>query len=176
MGNVTSRRSAPPPAGHTPVLVGLGSNRCHGRHGRPHNIVRAAVQALRTGGLAVRAVSPILETAPLGPSSRRFANAALLGSWSGSPKALLALLKQTEAAFGRRRGRRWGARVLDCDLLAFGHAIVRTPGLTVPHPALHQRLFVLQPLLGLWPDWRHPQHNLSVRHMAARLRRPRPVD
>jgi 2-amino-4-hydroxy-6-hydroxymethyldihydropteridine diphosphokinase len=66
--------------------------------------------------------------------------------------------------------------VLDCDLIAFGQAIVREPGLTVPHPALHQRLFVLQPLLAVWPDWRHPQLNLSVRHMAARLAHPHPVD
>lgn len=176
MGKVTSHRSPQLPAGQTHVLVGLGSNRCHGRHGRPRTVVSAAVKALRKGGLRVLAVSPIIDTAPLGPSSRRFANAALLGSWPGKPKALLDLLKGTETAFGRRWGRRWGARVLDCDLLAFGHAVVRKPGLTVPHPALHLRLFVLQPLLALWPDWRHPRLNLSVRHMAARLRRPRPVD
>lgn len=176
MGKLTSRRSTKPPAGPTAVLIGLGSNRCHGRHGRPRTILRAAVKALKKGGLTIQAVSPIIDTAPLGPSSRRFANAALLGSWPGSPKALLALLKGTEAAFGRRRGRRWGARVLDCDLLAFGQAVVRAPGLTVPHPALHQRDFVLQPMADIWPGWRHPQLNLSVRHMRARLNRPRPVD
>jgi 2-amino-4-hydroxy-6-hydroxymethyldihydropteridine diphosphokinase len=138
--------------------------------------VRAAVKALRKGGLKVRAVSPILETAPLGPSNRRYANAALLADWPGSPQQLLALLKRTEADFGRRRGQRWGARVLDCDLLAFGHETVRAPGLTVPHARLHERLFVLDPLLTLWPGWRHPRLNRSVRHMAARLRRPHPHD
>ena len=176
MGKLSSRRHSNPPAGPAPVLIALGSNRCHGRHGRPPAILRAAVKALEKGGLKVRKVAPILETAPLGPSNRRYANGAILGKWRGTPGQLLALLKRTEADFGRRRSRRWAARVLDCDLLAFGSAIVREPGLSVPHPALHQRLFVLQPMLALWPDWRHPQLNLSVRHMRARLMRPRPVD
>lgn len=176
MGTLTSHRSPPPPAGATRVLIGLGSNRCHGRHGRPRAILPAAVKALKKGGLKIRRVAPIIETAPLGPSNRRYANSALLGKWHGTPEQLLALLKRTEADFGRRRSRRWAARVLDCDLLAFGSAVVRKPGLTVPHPALHQRLFVLEPLLALWPDWRHPGRNRTVRHMAARLKRPRPVD
>jgi 2-amino-4-hydroxy-6-hydroxymethyldihydropteridine diphosphokinase len=164
------------PAAPTAVLIGLGSNRSHGRHGRPPGVVRAAITALAAGGLAIRKSSPILETAPLGPSNRRYANAAVLADWAGSPLQLLALLKRTEADFGRRRGQRWGARVLDCDLLAFAHETVRGPDLTVPHARLHERLFVLDPLLALWPDWRHPRLNLRVRHLAARLRRPRPVD
>ena len=176
MGKLTSRRSANPPAGPTSVVIGLGSNRCHGRHGRPKAVLKAAVKALEKGGLKVSRIAPMVETAPLGPSNRRFANSALLGKWHGTPRQLLVLLKRTESNFGRRRGRRWGARVLDCDLIAFGSAAIREPGLTVPHPALHQRLFVLQPMLVLWPDWRHPQLNLSVYHMAARLVRPRPVD
>jgi 2-amino-4-hydroxy-6-hydroxymethyldihydropteridine diphosphokinase len=176
MGKVSSRRSKPPPAGPTPVLIGLGSNRCHGRHGPPRGVLPAAVKALGKGGLKVRQISPVFETAPLGPSIRRYANGALLADWSGTPRQLLKLLKRTEADFGRRRGRRWGARVLDCDILAFDTAVILEPGLAVPHPALHQRLFVLEPLLALWPDWRHPRLNLSVRHMAARLSRPHPVD
>ncbi len=176
MAMLPSRRSSAPPDRPVPVLIGLGSNRCHGRHGRPRAVLRAAVKALRKGGLEVRRVSPIIETAPIGPSIRRFANGALLADWSGTPKQLLRLLKRTETAFGRRRGRRWGARVLDCDLLAIGRAVVRAPGLTVPHPALHERLFVLQPLLTLWPGWRHPRRNLTVRQMAARLMRRHPVD
>jgi 2-amino-4-hydroxy-6-hydroxymethyldihydropteridine diphosphokinase len=138
--------------------------------------VRAAVQALAEAGLDIRRCAPIIQTAPLGPSNRRYANAAILADWSGSPQQLLALLKRTEAEFGRRRGQRWGARVLDCDILAFGHETVRAPGLTVPHARLHERLFVLDPLLTLWPQWRHPRLNRSVRHMAARLRRRHPVD
>ncbi len=156
------------------MLVGLGSNRCHGRHGPPGSVLRAAIRRLGEGGLKVKYVSPVIETAPLGPSDRRFANAALKGSWAGGPTALLKLLKTVEREYGRRPGRRWGARVLDCDLLAFGDRIIDMPDLKVPHPRLHERDFVLRPLLAVAPGWRHPILHLSVRHMAARLAKPRP--
>ena len=180
MMHCASSRRLPTPAVElhrdrpTRVLIGLGSNRCHGRHGRPEGVVQAAIAALACAGLAVEAVSPIFSTAPLGPSRRRYANAALLGHWTGSSEDLLGLLKQTEHAFGRRRGRRWGPRVLDCDLLAFGSDIVRTDKLQVPHHGMHERAFVLKPVLTLWPDWRHPLLGLTVRQMAARLGKPRP--
>lgn len=164
-----------PAAGMTAVMVGLGGNRCHGRHGRPEGVVRAAVSALEAAGLRVDAVSPVLRTAPLGPSKRRFANAALRGRWAGSAAELLTALKQTERDFGRRRGQRWGQRVLDCDLLAFGQAVVCARGLQVPHPRLHRRDFVLGPMLAVWPDWRHPILGLTVRQMAAQLAKARPT-
>ncbi len=154
-------------------MIGLGSNRCHGRYGRPEGVVRAAVAALEAAGLRVDAVSPILRTEPLGPSKRRFANAALRGRWAGSATALLAVLKQTERDFGRRRGQRWGQRVLDCDLLAFGQEVVQARGLQVPHPRLHLRAFVLRPMLAVCPDWRHPLLGLTVRQMVARLGKAR---
>lgn len=158
------------------VAIGLGSNRSHGRHGLPKEVIRAAIQALEAGGLRVEHVSPILQTAPLGPSKRRYANAALTARWPHGPQALLQLLKKVERDFGRRRGLRWGARVVDCDLLAFGTSRVRQKGLTVPHPRLHQRDFVLQPLEKIWPGWRHPVLHLSVRQMRARLLKPQAVD
>ena len=160
----------------TPVAVGLGSNRSHGRFGAPRAVLLAAVKALEDGGLVVDRLSPIIETPPLGPSRRRYANAALKGRWGGSAESLLALLKGLERAFGRRGGQRWGARVLDCDLLAFGGATLRLRALQVPHPRLHERDFVLRPLETVWPDWRHPERNLSVRQMRARLNKPRAVD
>ncbi|MBS3961579.1 MAG: 2-amino-4-hydroxy-6-hydroxymethyldihydropteridine diphosphokinase [Sandarakinorhabdus sp.] len=157
----------------TPVMIGLGSNRCHGRHGRPEGVLRAAVATLEAAGLRVDALSPVLRTAPLGPSKRRFANAALRGAWAGSAAELLTMLKQAERDFGRRRGQRWGQRVLDCDLLAFGQDMVRAIGLEVPHPRLHMRHFVLGPMLAVWPDWRHPILRLTVRQLAARLAKAR---
>lgn len=157
------------------VMVGLGSNRCHGRYGRPEGVVSAAVAALEAGGVRVDAVSPTLQTVPLGPSKRRFANAAFRGRWAGSALELLILLQQTERDFGRRRGQRWGQRVLDCDLLAFGQDRVCAIGLEVPHPRLHQRDFVLGPMLAVWPSWQHPILGLTVRQMAARLAKARPA-
>ena len=160
----------------TAVLVALGGNRCHGRHGRPEEVLRAAMAELGRRGLRIERTSRILSTPPLGPSNRRYANAALKARWAGSAPELLALLKGLEREFGRRRGQRWGARVLDCDLLAFGQEQLRLKGLDVPHPRLHQRDFVLKPLIEVWPEWRHPGLNQSVRHMRARLNKPRAVD
>ena len=160
----------------TPVLVALGSNRCHGRHGPPRAVLEAALRALDAGGAEPLHVSRILETAPLGPSKRRFANAVAEVRWDGSPEALLDLLQQIENTFGRRRWRRWGARVLDLDLLAFGQLKLDGRRLQVPHPDLHLRDFVLRPLAEVAPDWRHPRLVLRVRHMASRLARARPQD
>lgn len=155
------------------MIVALGGNRCHGRHGRPEQVLRAAIAELGERGLRIERVSRIRSTAPLGPSSRRYANAALKARWNGSAADLLAMLKRLESEFGRRRGRRWGARVLDCDLVAFGRQQLRQPALEVPHPRLHQRDFVLQPLLEVSPGWRHPRRNQTVRHMLARLQKPK---
>lgn len=154
------------------VLVALGSNRCHGRHGRPAGVVRAAARALAGLGPVVR-VSPIFATAPIGPGSRRYANAVAALDWPGSLPDLLARLKGIEREFGRRTGQRWGDRVLDLDILAAGAAVVRLPGLIVPHPRLAERRFVLDPLVAVAPDWRHPVMGRTARQLHARALRPK---
>ena len=120
-------------------------------------------------------MSRIVETAPLGPSKRRFANAVAEVRWDGTPEALLTVLQRVERGFGRKRWRRWGARVLDLDLLAFGQRVLTGDRLRVPHPELHRRLFVLAPMQEVAPGWRHPRLGLTVRQMAARLERARPL-
>jgi 2-amino-4-hydroxy-6-hydroxymethyldihydropteridine diphosphokinase len=138
--------------------IALGSNRRHGRHGAPARILASAIDALRTAGIAPLTVSPIVTTAPVGPSTRAFANAAALVDTRLDPPALLAALKAIEAAFGRRRGRRWGARVLDLDILLWqdGRWRSRRPALVIPHIALAERRFVLDPLVTIAPQWRIP--------------------
>ncbi|WP_287980317.1 2-amino-4-hydroxy-6-hydroxymethyldihydropteridine diphosphokinase [Sphingomonas sp.] len=153
----------------TVYAIGLGSNR-RGRHGGPANEVRAALAAI--GGVV--AVSPVIVTPPLGPSIRRFANAAALIQCTETPPQLLARLKRIEAAFGRRRGRRWGARVIDLDILLWSEGRWRTRHLVVPHTALAERAFALQPLRHIAPDWRHPLRGRTVRQLAARIDRRRP--
>ena len=89
---------------------------------------------------------------------------------------LLRLLKQVERDFGRRRGgQRWSARVLDLDLVLWSGGAWSSPGLTVPHIAYRDRDFVLAPALAVAADWRDPVSNLSIRHLKARLTRPRPM-
>ena len=110
----------------TTILIALGSNRRHGRHGRPEGVLRAVVAELAARGLATRAVSRIRPTAPIGPGGRRFANGAVAVR-SGLPlRQVLTLIKQVERDFGRRGGRRWGDRVLDLDIIGAGDAVIRT--------------------------------------------------
>jgi 2-amino-4-hydroxy-6-hydroxymethyldihydropteridine diphosphokinase len=154
------------------VLVALGSNRCHGRHGRPAGVVRAALASLAALG-PVAHTSPIFDTAPIGPGSRRYANAVAALDWGGNLPELLRHLKRIERDFGRRRGRRWGDRVLDLDIIAAGATVLQAPGLSVPHPRLGGRRFVLDPLVMVAPDWRHPVHNLTARQLHARALRPK---
>ncbi len=152
-------------------VIGVGSNR-RGRHGGPQAEVCAAIAAL---GDTV-AASPVVSSAPLGPSIRRFANAVVLVASEDAPPAMLARLKAIERAFGRRRGRRWGARVIDLDIVLWSGGAWRSPGLTVPHSAFRERDFVLAPLLAVAPGWRDPLTRLTVRQLRARLtaRRPAP--
>jgi 2-amino-4-hydroxy-6-hydroxymethyldihydropteridine diphosphokinase len=158
------------------VLIGLGSNLPHPRHGRPRAVLAAAIVALAGAGFSVVRASRIVETRPLGPSRRRYANAAVRAHHAGTPHEMLRALKAIEREFGRPpRARRWSARVLDCDLLAVGDTVLRSATLTLPHPALHQRRFVLDPMLAVAPAWRHPRNGLTVRHLHHRLTRARPV-
>ena len=118
-----------------------------------------------------------------------FVNAALVIPWADTPEALLDLLPEIEAGFGRTRTDRWEARVLDLDLIALGQdvrpdagtqaqwralpldrAAQETPGtLILPHPRLQERAFVLVPLADVAPDWRHPLTGESVREMLETL-------
>ena len=150
-------------------IIAIGSNR-RGRHGGPAAEVLAAAAAIGAG-----AVSLVVVTAALGPSIRRFANAVASVETDEDPPALLARLKQVERAFGRRAGRRWGARVVDLDIVLWSGGVWCSPELTVPHASFRQRRFVLDPLARLAPAWRDPITRLTVRQLRARLTRPRPL-
>ena len=152
--------------------IAIGSNRPHGRFGRPPRVVEAAVARLdRDFGLLD--ASPILINRAHGPAGRDFANAVALVESDHEPPAMLNQLKRIERAFGRRPGKRWGPRVLDLDIVAWSGGKWRSRRLTVPHPELSRRSFVLHPLAAIAPAWR-VAGALSVRHLAARLARPRP--
>lgn len=155
----------------TSYAIALGSNR-RGRHGSPERELLAAITALGR----VTTVSPILQTAALGPSKRRFANAVAILETGDDPPALLARLKGIEGAFGRRPGQRWGARVIDLDIILWSNGAWSSPGLTVPHPHFRTRNFVLDPLARIAAGWRDPVTGLTVRHLRARLTRAIPVD
>ncbi len=156
-------------------LIALGSNMRHRRHGAPERVLRAALAALDDGDLALEACSPIVASAPLGPSRRRYANAAATVITPLAPLALLARLQAIERGFGRRRrGARWRARVLDLDIVLWESGPFADARLIVPHPRFRERGFVLGPALCIAADWRDPLTSRTVRHLHARLTRPRP--
>ena len=153
----------------TIYAIALGSNR-RGPHGSPAETVRAAAAAI-----GARQLSRIRATPPLGPAGRAFANAAAIVESRLEPPEMLGQLKAVERAFGRRPGRRWGSRILDLDIILWSEGPYAADGLVIPHPAYRERLFVLEPLVDLAPDWRDPLTGRSVRQLIA-LRRRRAVD
>jgi 2-amino-4-hydroxy-6-hydroxymethyldihydropteridine diphosphokinase len=139
-------------------------------------VLAAALRQLEAEGLRVVAIAPVLQTPPVGPSLRRYANSAAIVETSLAPPDVLALVKRIERGFGRRPGgRRWTARVLDLDLVLWSGGCWAEPGLTIPHPLFRERAFVLAPAEHIAPGWRDPVSGLSVSQLHARLTRHRAV-
>ena len=135
-------------------------------------MLAAALERLAAEGLRVIAAAPVIETDPVGPSIRRYANSAAVIETGLDPEALLALLKRIERAFGRRPGgRRWRARVLDLDVILWSGGAYASADLKIPHPLFRERAFVLAPALAVDPDWRDPITRATVRQLHARLTR-----
>jgi 2-amino-4-hydroxy-6-hydroxymethyldihydropteridine diphosphokinase len=152
--------------------IAIGSNRPHGRFGRPPQVVEAAVARLdREFGLFD--ASPLILNPAHGPAGRDFANAVALVESDLEPPQMLARLKTIERDFGRRPGKRWGPRVLDLDVALWSGGKFRSRHLTIPHPQLDKRSFVLQPLTAVAPRWR-VRNGLTIAHLAHRLARRRP--
>lgn len=153
-------------------LIVLGGNRRHHRHGAPARVLRAALAALNRDGVKLLAASRVIASAPLGPSRRRYANAAAVVKTKRDPLELLAWLQAIERAFGRRRGgQRWAGRVLDLDVVLWQGGAWASPELTIPHPAFRERMFVLAPAAAIAPRWRDPLTGLSLRQLRFRLDR-----
>lgn len=122
----------------------------------------------------VKARSDIMATPALGPAGRRFANAAVLLRSSLIPDELLRELKQLEHTFGRRAGKRWGARVLDLDIILWSEGAWHSSRLVIPHPEFRTRSFVLRPLADIVPLWRDPLTHRTVRQLARAVDRRTP--
>ncbi len=155
------------------AYVALGSNL-----GERFVHLANAVTALREAtGVEVASLSPVYETDPVGgPPQGPYLNAVVALRTDLEPRALLDLLLAIEAREGRvRDGRRNAARSLDLDLLLHGDAVLDTPELVLPHPRLHERAFVLEPLCDLAPGLVHPRLGETVAALARRVRDPAPV-
>jgi 2-amino-4-hydroxy-6-hydroxymethyldihydropteridine diphosphokinase len=149
--------------------IAIGSNRRHVRYGAPTSVVAGAMAALDLA-FELFAVSPIIINPAVGGAGREFANAVVLVETDRDPEAMLAAIKAIEREFGRRPGKRWGARVLDLDVIAWSGGTFASRALVIPHPRLADRDFVLGPLCAIAPDWRI-LGALTTRHLAARLQK-----
>lgn len=152
-------------------VIAIGSNRPHGAHGGPPQVVEAAIRLLDER-FGLFDASPIILNSAHGGAGRDFANAVALIESTLAPPDLLRAMKSIERDFGRKAGRRWAARVLDLDIIAWSGGAWRSPGLTIPHAAAAGRAFVLQPFAAIAPSWRL-DGALTVRHLAHRLARRR---
>lgn len=147
----------------TLVSLGLGSNLAHPRR----QLARALRSIARLPGTRIVAVSPNYASAPVGVDDPQpdYVNSVVVVRTVLGPRALLAALHGIEHAQLRRRARRNAPRTLDIDVLLFGRRRVRLPGLTVPHPRMHERAFVLRPLADVSPAATIPGRGLARRYL-----------
>ena len=130
------------------VLLGLGGN-----VGDPAATIAAALARLEDAGVAILARSSLYRTAPWGKTDQpSFVNACAVARTDLHPRALLDRILTVESDLGRRRGERWGPRTIDIDILDYDGLALDEPGLTLPHPRLTERGFVLIPLAEIAPD------------------------
>jgi 2-amino-4-hydroxy-6-hydroxymethyldihydropteridine diphosphokinase len=130
------------------AFLGLGSNLGE----RLLNLQRAVDLLAAIPGVAVLRSSRVYETTPIGPPQPDFLNAVVEVETSLEPGDLLAACADVERELHRARGIHWGPRTIDVDLLAYGDRVIETTELIVPHPRMHERAFVLVPLLELAED------------------------
>ena len=152
--------------------IAVGSNRRHGRHGRPPGVVEAAIARLDQD-FGLFDASPIIINRAIGGAGRDFANGIALVESELNPPEILKRLKIIEREFGRRPSRRWGPRMLDLDIVLWSGGRWKARSLRIPHSRLKERDFVLQPLAAIAPGWR-VFGALTARHLAQRLARRAP--
>lgn len=153
------------------ALIAYGSNL-----GDSTAILQVAIDKLRkVPGLSIVRQSRPLVTRPVGgpPGQAPFLNGALRVETALSPPQLHACLGQVEIELGRQRRQRWAARLIDLDLLLFGDVVLRSPALTIPHPRMAFRRFVLEPAAEIGGDLRHPVVGWTVQQLLDHLNQSR---
>ena len=150
------------------VYAAIGAN-----IGDPVQTLMDAVSRIgRHPEIRVDAASSVYRNPPIGPQDQpHFYNSVLALSTTLPPRGVLSAFLLIEKEFGRVRDIRWGPRTLDLDILIYGELIVCEPGLTIPHPRMLERSFVLIPLLDLKPSIQHPTQNESFQVLAGRVDR-----
>jgi 2-amino-4-hydroxy-6-hydroxymethyldihydropteridine diphosphokinase len=148
------------------VYLALGTN-------LGNRLENLAAARSRLGSVAqVLACSPVYETPPWGYQEQpAFLNQVIKAESNLSPQELLAHLKSIEAQMGRQPVIRFGPRLIDLDILLYDDLVLNVPGLSIPHPRLAERAFVLVPLVDLAPDLRHPRLGSTMRELLEQVDR-----
>ena len=145
---------------HKTVYLSLGSNL-----GDREENLRTAIAKLAEVGNVV-AISSFYETEPVEVAAQPwFMNCAVKLDTEKMPRQLMAAILALEQGMGRQRRQNKGPRTIDIDVLLFGSSVIELPSLTVPHPRMHQRRFVLEPLAEVAPDLRHPVFKRTIREL-----------
>lgn len=145
---------------HKIVYLSLGSN----LDDRAANLRNAIGKLAELG--RVEGVSAFYETEPVGLTAQPwFLNCAAKLDTEKMPRQLITGILNLEQQMGRQRKQKNGPRIIDIDILLFGTSIIETAGLTVPHPRMHERRFVLEPLAEIAPDVRHPVFKRTIREL-----------
>jgi 2-amino-4-hydroxy-6-hydroxymethyldihydropteridine diphosphokinase len=149
------------------VVVAIGGNLA-GDFPSPQALLQAALVRLDAEGLPVARQSSWWRSAAWPDASKpEYLNAVIFVETKRRPRETLQALLNVERAFGRRRSEPNAPRTLDLDLIAHGRTVLHEPGLTLPHPRAHERLFVMGPLAEIAPDWRHPVLGTTAAELAA---------
>lgn len=151
------------------IFIGLGAN-LHSDFGWPHQTLAAARREMAAAGIEIKAVSSTWLTAPVPVSDQPwYHNEVVVVETVLSPELLLDFLQMIENDFGRVRTVRNAPRIIDLDLIAYHDVVIHQAKLTVPHPRMHQRAFVLKPLQEIAPDWVHPVLCKPISELVAEL-------
>jgi len=152
------------------TLIGIGGNLDSPRWGPSRETLSAALAALEGEGVTIAARSAWYRSEPVPRADQPwFVNAVAAVETGLGAGDLLALMQKVEVLFGRVRGVRNAARIVDLDLLDHQGRVMDTAVLMLPHPRLHQRRFVLEPLAEIAPGWRHPVLGQTARQLLARF-------
>lgn len=142
------------------IYLGLGSN----LGDRAQNIHEALQRLKKT--IRLVQISSLYETEPVGPAAQPwFLNLVCRGETDLAPEALLHLVKRIEREMGRKKGLRFGPRLIDIDILFYDDLVISTPQLEIPHPRLHERGFTLVPLCEMAPELVHPLLGMTIREL-----------
>jgi len=146
------------------AYIGIGSN----LGDREKNCERAII-LLKKHGFIILKQSSMIETEPWGVEDQpAFINMAVSVETTLSPEKLLTLLKESEINLGRTETLRWGPRIIDLDILFYDDLVMEKPDLSIPHPHIKDRDFVLRPLAEIAPDLIHPVLKKSVKELLAK--------